>query len=395
MTPDHPVDVPVRAVVVSDEDGGRRARVTATQFARWVEFANHAFRDARVRFTFDGRADLDEIRCTTLNDTSGAGDPSWSTAKKLGNELADRFSGRLVVLVRHGPGRDPTGFAFAGVDHDFVVMGGFDDMNHCGHPHTDALAHEIGHYMGLRHTFVGESFEDVREAEAHLSAHGGDPRAFDGDGLADTPPDPAIRTFECERRESVELCGQTFALPRRNLMSYYDERDSLSPQQVACVRWVLERRRRHGMRLPANTPGPLAHEAEALRVVATGGCSTTAQEMDGYGLGNWSGGAQLFCGAERGAAVTFELPEQRQGDHRLFLYATLAPDFGIVRCTVDGKLCGPPVDLFAPVVLPTGALDLGRVRLAGNEHRISFEVEGKHADSSGFSFGIDAIALES
>ena len=56
------------------------------------------------------------------------------------------------------------------------------------------------------------------------------------------------------------------------------------------------------------------------------------------------------------------------------LYATLAPDFGIVGCAVDGQACGPDVDLYAPVVLPTGPIALGRVHLPAGTRRLTFEV---------------------
>lgn len=388
-----PVRVPIRAVVVRDDDGGRRARVTPSQFVQWVEFANQAFREAGIQFAFDPSADIDEIRCSALNDAMGASDGNWPDVKALGNEIAARNPGRLVVLVRHGPGAAGTGAAFAGVDHDFVVMGGFDDMIHCGHPHVDALAHEIGHYLGLPHTFVGDPFLDVAEAEAHLAAQAGDPRAFDGDGFTDTPPDPAIRAFECERRQSVEIGGRSFVLPRRNLMSYYDERDSLTPQQIARARWVLERRRRYAMRLPSNRPGSVAFEAESLAVVEAVACSPSVQPMHRYGAGGWSGDAQLFCGAERGGRLTLELPLAEPVADRISLYATLAPDFGVVQCALNGRPCGPPLDLHAPLVLPTGALSLGPVSLPAGTHRIAFEVLGKAADSGGHCFGIDAIAV--
>lgn len=392
-TPPPPVQVPVHALIVSDDDGGRRAGVTAEQFTQWVEFANHAFRDVQVRFTFDPQEDWGELRNTLINDIVGAGAEDWPAVKLVGNEIAARYSGRLVVVVRHGPGPRPTGAGFGGTDHDFVVLGGFDDMNHCGHPHVDALAHEIGHYLGLPHTFVGEPFQDAAGAEAHLAAHGGATRAFDGDGFEDTSPDPCIRALECEREPTVVLNGQTFELPRRNLMSYYDERDSLSPQQIERASWVLARRLAHDMRLPVNRAGSAALEAEELAVVESRGCSTTVQPMDGFGADSWSGGAQLFCGAERGAVLTLELAVSEAGTREIVLYATLAPDFGIVRCEVNGERCGPDLDLYAPLVLPTGGLELGRVRLPAGKHRISFEVVGKHESSSGYRFGIDALAF--
>ena len=388
-----PLTVPVQAVIVSDDYGGRRARVTPAQFARWVRFANRAFRKANIMFTFRRQVNVDYLRSTIINNMTGTGDANWRAAKRLGNEIAARHPQRLVVFVRHGPGSRATGGGFSSIDYNFIVMGGFEDMNHCGHPHIDALAHEIGHYLGLPHTFAAEPFRDLDEAARHLARHGMDPDSFDGDGFEDTLPDPGIRPFECEQRGRIQLHRRVFVLPRRNLMSDYDERDSLSPQQIERAHWVLARRWRFGMRLPRNRPGPGAFEAEALEVVGMRGASTLIQPMDSFGVGDWSGGKQLFCAAARGGVIALNLPVARKGRYRVMVYATLAPDFGVVQCAVNGEPCGSPTDLYAPIVLPTGPIQLGRVELPAGTHQLAFEVTGKHADSLGHKFGIDAVEL--
>ena len=56
-------------------------------------------------------------------------------------------------ITRFGPSRAPSREAFSGLILDYVVMGGFATMSHCGHPHLDAFAHELGHFFGLSHTF--------------------------------------------------------------------------------------------------------------------------------------------------------------------------------------------------------------------------------------------------
>ena len=103
------------------------------------------------------------------------------------------------MLFRHGPGPNPTGGGFSWVDYDFVVMPGFDITTVCGKQNIGVFAHEVGHYLGLRHTFARE-FETVAEADAWLKDHKGDVSCFDGDRLSDTPPDPFIGPSSADRR---------------------------------------------------------------------------------------------------------------------------------------------------------------------------------------------------
>ncbi len=386
--------VGVQAIHVMDDDGGRPARVKPENVAEWIEFTNRSFAPAGIQFVFRGdQSDYCPLRSTVLNNLTGGGDANWEEAKALGDEVAARYPDRLVIYFRHGPGPNATGAGFSWTDYNFVVMFGWEDGSHCGHPHIDAVAHEIGHYLGLPHTFAVEPFRDLAEAEAYFTAHGRDPKVFDGDGFTDTLPDPGIRPLECDRVEEIVLDGVEFVLPRRNLMSYYDERDTLSPEQIERARWVLDLRMRHSMGLPANRPAGTPIEAETMTVLDRRGCAETVQPMEAFGAGNWSGGAQLFCGAEEAGSITLALPVEQAGRVQINLYGTRAPDFGTLQAYLDDRPLGEPLDAYAPLVIATGPVALGTVDLAAGQHRLRLDVIGKNPASSGHYFGIDCLEL--
>jgi hypothetical protein len=388
--------VRIAAVRVSDDDGQRAARVTPAQVTAWLAFANDVFRPAGVRFDFHPDAgDWTELRNSGLNGLAGTDQDDWPLRKREADDVAATFPDQLVVFFRHGPGGFATGGGFSWFDYDFVAMPGWLDDEHCGHDHIDALAHELGHHLGLPHTFT-RVFLDSGAADAFVSANAGDLRLFDGDGIGDTPPDPGIRTTECQAVPSVTLGGVRLPLPRRNVMSYYDERDSLSPDQIERVRWFVRERLAHRMKLPRNdTAGAPTLEAEALFVTGAEGCRPRRQAMDPFGAGNWSGATQLSCRSPAGApvAVTARLSLARRGRYRITLFATRSPDYGIVEVLLDGRPLGAPYDAWAPAVLASGAIPLGEHALARGRHELVFRTRGKNAASSGFHLGIDALTF--
>ncbi|MFO0972541.1 MAG: M43 family zinc metalloprotease [Phycisphaerae bacterium] len=386
-----PTHVPIVAIVISDDDGSRTATTSPDNVRTWLEFANRVFAPAGIAFDFAGDAsDFLTLRDSVINRLVGDVQADWHAAQRHSIAIASRHPTQVVLFFRYGPDPLPTGASFGGFDNNFVTMCGWQAGNHCGHPHTDALAHEIGHYLGLSHTFP-QPFESADAALKFLREHGNRPAAFDGDGLADTPPDPCVRYTECERVSTLTLGTLTLPLSRRNIMSYYDERDALSPQQIARVRWYLAFRRAHGMRLPTNDTAAAAQEVESLPRRDVRRCTPIVQPMGGFGCRSWSGGAQLYCKAEHGGGLTVSFRAPTAGRARIDLYATLAPDYGRMTLTLDRRRLPHEIDGYGPAVHETGPIALGEFALAAGEHSLQVDVRSKNPRASGFAFGLDCI----
>ncbi|MHB8520500.1 MAG: glycoside hydrolase family 172 protein [Limisphaerales bacterium] len=118
------------------------------------------------------------------------------------------------------------------------------------------------------------------------------------------------------------------------------------------------------------------------------------QDMSAFGDA-WSNDGQLWWhGGEDGASLTMKLPVPAAGTFEVIGYFTKAPDYGIFQVLQDGRKIGPEVDGYASSVVPSGAVDLGRITLAAGENTLVVRIRGKAAASTNYLFGLDALVLK-
>ena len=392
-----PVSMRVHAVFVSDDNGGRKTAITPSQVQAWVDKANEIYTSANIHLDFDpspGSGDYEELRNTLINSMSGAGDANWIQERNAANAVAATTPHDMVTFFRWGPDPIyPTGAAFSGTDYNFIAATGFNDTYVAGHQNIGLFAHEAGHYLGLAHTF-GPIFNTVAEAQNYYVSNGSNPAIFDGDGRADTAPDPFVTTAgEDASVTALTLGGTQFQLPRSNIMSYYEPRSDVSPSQAATMRQALVLRSGQSLtRLVDPTQGTRT-EGEGKAPSVTKGF-TLNQPMDSF-LGKWSSDAQLFwSGGSPGSQLSFPFRVPAAGKYEIYGGFTSAPDFGIHTHIINGQ-SSAPLDLFSRAVLPTGAVDLGAFDLkAGvNEWRVQIKGSNPMATPSQFGYGLDYVLL--
>ncbi|MCC6484116.1 MAG: hypothetical protein IT209_04640 [Armatimonadetes bacterium] len=382
--------IPVHFVRVSDDDGGRPAGITPSQAANWVTRANEIFAQSNLTLLYDPASDFSDFKSTLLNNMSGSNDPDWAQSSGLANVVASLFhSGKLVVFVRQAAG------GFSWWDLSFVAMPAYNTL-HCGTLNTSLFAHEIGHYLGLWHTFPTDPFPDANAAGQYFTSHGSNPAIFDGDSLPDTLPDPGIRTLECGSTSSVTLGGVTFQLPRDNLMSYYKDADTLSPLQKKRMHWTLGWRLGNKMPSQRNAPfGSGIMEAEDMIFTTHVGCPFGVQWMTQWGESNWSNGRQIFGGCSSTGEISFVFTVAQSGYYNIAAYMSHAPDFGIVKFYLDGKSTSTVFDGYGELVAPSGRRQLGskKIFLSAGGHAIKAKIIGKNEKSSNYFMGVDCFQI--
>jgi len=132
-----------------------------------------------------------------------------------------------------------------------------------------------------------------------------------------------------------------------------------------------------------------------LRVLGTTGGQTVEQKMDGFPLGHWDNGDQLFwTGAKPGDRLELALPVEKTGRQHLAVVLTKGPDYGIVQFSLDGQKVGGQIDLWSPWVGATPPVPLAMGLLRRGRHTLAVELIGANKESKGLQFGLDRIVLE-
>lgn len=145
---------------------------------------------------------------------------------------------------------------------------------------------------------------------------------------------------------------------------------------------------------PSAFPGPLVEGETLTPVSCSSQGSADEQQMTGFGI-SWSGYAQLFArGVRPGDRFDWVLPAPDEGRYVLLASFTSAPDYGKLRCEVNGKTVGNEIDLYASSVSAETLSEIGEVELSGAyADRISLIATGKNARSSAYNFGLDFLLL--
>lgn len=382
--------IPVRPIRLADDDGARQAAITPEQIVAWLNRANEVFAPARFGFSYDPAAGIDQIQDSDLNGWTE--DSRWFSRLMRGNETAAGYPGELVVMIARGPDGDSVD-SFGSPHTDFVIVGEWEEETLCDEPDLEVLAHGMGRHFALPTTF-STTYPTVEAAANALANADQDRSAFDGDGFGDTPPDPAVYAeHQCSGEETVTIGGLEFDLPRENIMSLYQERNSLTLQQVDRARWMLELRRSNEMLSPTNTRTQGSVEAEDTLTGTQGSCGLPfIQSMEPWIGTQWVDRDQLLAPSEDGCSLEFTLPVENAGAHEVVFLGTRAPDYGAVQISIDGETVHFE-DLYAPTLLASGPVVLGEANLEPPTATVTVEVVGSNAQSSGSSVGIDGFAL--
>lgn len=389
IVPDVARVIPIRPVLLSDDSGGRRAEFDGAEFAEWVLQANEIFAPARIGFSYDVAEEPAVAADTLVNGIGDPDSPGWVQRVIRGNAIAAAYPGELVVLFTGAPIEKEVGSHHLG----FVVMGEPGSELMCGDADPNLLAHRIGLYLGLPHTYAA-AHASIAEAAGTLAQAQQERAVFDGDSFDDTLPDPAIHDeHQCEPENPITVGGLEFELPRDNLMSHYRERAQLTLSQVDRLRWVLDSRQANDMAVPINGGKEGALEAEAFLSATGGPCGLGAVEEMSEHIGyQWVDSDHLVFPSSEGCRLEFTIPVPDSGNYEVFVLGTHGPSLGAVEFIVDGEAFLLE-DLYAPLTMATGPMSLGMTTIDAGQVVIGVEVVGANALSQGTSTAIDGFVL--
>ncbi|MBI2921842.1 MAG: DUF2961 domain-containing protein [Planctomycetes bacterium] len=137
-----------------------------------------------------------------------------------------------------------------------------------------------------------------------------------------------------------------------------------------------------------------AIEGERMEVVRRTAGATAAQDMDAFGPG-WSGGAQVWwTDAKPGESLVLAFESGEEGKRSLAMALTKAPDYGVVRISVNGAVVIESVDLYADAVRPTGEIRVeAELKKGRNELKLEITGTNRAAEPKGYMVGLDYVRI--
>ena len=125
------------------------------------------------------------------------------------------------------------------------------------------------------------------------------------------------------------------------------------------------------------------------------GLPISTQENYPFAEGEWSGSAQLFVQAKKeGDFIELLVANSVDGRRKVVLHATQAPDYGILRLTVNGQPAGN-FDGFAETPRLSRPIELGVFEPKDGRMVLRVEVSGANpqARDGKYFFGLDRVLL--
>lgn len=146
-----------------------------------------------------------------------------------------------------------------------------------------------------------------------------------------------------------------------------------------------------------------AQEGETLRVLAHEGDGIVETQPVGkyFGLGRWSRDEHLWWRSGKpGDHLKIQFSSVQAGAHAIVLAMTRAPDYGIFKVSVNGKVVAESLDLYQPDGVGVEAMTFENVELKAGENELLFEIVGTnpkaHAwkDLGLYMMGMDYVLVK-
>jgi len=206
--------LPVVMVVVRDDDGNV-PYYYQEEWRNWVfSKTNHYLMESvNARLYL---ADLRYIDSTAIYNTTE------NSNSVLVEDVYGPFCDTNATNIVLAPGN---GSSFALFPNNTLTPQAFMKINYIGIQHDgETPEHELGHFLGLRHTHQGTEFGNDYVSAEHVPRSGNNSNCSDttkGDGLCDTPADPCVGFGCSSNSDTLDIFGNPYAADTTNIMGYW------------------------------------------------------------------------------------------------------------------------------------------------------------------------------